>query len=59
MLTLEESGLAKMHSTSSPTALHTTVPRDTNDSSQQRSNRRQNNRSGSGRNRNNQSRTGG
>ncbi|GAU48004.1 hypothetical protein TSUD_404810 [Trifolium subterraneum] len=57
MLTLEESGLAKMHSTNSPTALHTTVPRDTHDSSQQRSNQRQNNRSG--RNRNNQSRTGG
>ncbi|GAU10888.1 hypothetical protein TSUD_424610, partial [Trifolium subterraneum] len=40
MLTLEEFGLAKMHSTSSPTALHTTIPRDTNDSSQQRFNRR-------------------
>lgn len=48
MLTLEDqSGLAKMHSTSSPTALHTTVPRDSDASSQQRSNRRQNNRSGS------------
>ncbi|XP_045824307.1 uncharacterized protein LOC123916808 [Trifolium pratense] len=57
MLTLEESGLAKMHSTSSPTVLHTAMPRDTDDSSQQRSNRRQDNRSGSGRNRNNQSRT--
>jgi uncharacterized protein len=56
MLTLEESGLAKMHSTSSHTALHTTTPRDSNDSSQQRSNRRHNNRSGSGRNRNNHNR---
>ncbi|XP_045786291.1 uncharacterized protein LOC123881612 [Trifolium pratense] len=59
MLILEESGLAKMHSTSPSTALHTAVSRDSNDSSQQRSNRRQNNRSSSGRNRNNQTRTGG
>ncbi|GAU46078.1 hypothetical protein TSUD_180140 [Trifolium subterraneum] len=59
MLTLEESGLSKMNNIISPTALHTTVLRDIDDSSQQRSNRRQNNRSGSGRNRNNQSRTGG
>ncbi|MCH92648.1 polynucleotidyl transferase [Trifolium medium] len=56
MLTLEESGLAKMHNTGSPTALHTAVPRDSDDSSQQRSNRRQNNCSGSGRKRNNQAR---
>ncbi|PNX84391.1 hypothetical protein L195_g040451 [Trifolium pratense] len=47
MLILEESGLAKMHSTSPSTALHTAVSRDSNDSSQQRSNRRQNNRSSS------------
>ncbi|MCI72061.1 hypothetical protein A2U01_0093324, partial [Trifolium medium] len=46
MLTLEEYGLAKMNSTSSPTALHTAGPRESDDSSQQRSNRRQNNRSG-------------
>jgi len=59
MLTLEESGLAKMHNTSSPTALHTTIPWDSYDSTQERSNRRQNNRSGFGRNRNNQTRTGG
>ncbi|MCI16104.1 polynucleotidyl transferase, partial [Trifolium medium] len=59
MLTLEESGLEKMHSTSSPTALHIAVPRDSDDSSPQRSNRRQNNRSGSARNHNNQTRTGG
>ncbi|MCI40455.1 keratin type I cytoskeletal 9-like, partial [Trifolium medium] len=59
MLTLEESGLAKMHSISSPTALHTAAPRDSDDSSKQRSNRRQNNRSGPSRNRNNQTRSGG
>ncbi|GAU39490.1 hypothetical protein TSUD_279110 [Trifolium subterraneum] len=59
MLTLEESDLAKMHSTNSPTALHTTAPRDIDDSSKQRSNRRQNNRYGSGRHHNNQSRNGG
>jgi hypothetical protein len=59
MLILEESGLAKMHNTNSPSALHTVVPRDLDDPSQQRSNRRQNNRSTSNRNRNNQNRTGG
>ncbi|XP_019455314.1 PREDICTED: uncharacterized protein LOC109356413 [Lupinus angustifolius] len=56
MLTLDESGLAKMQSTASPTALHTTASRDPNDSSQQRSNRRANKRSGSNRNRSNQGR---
>ena len=47
MLTLEESSLAKMLSTSSHTTLHTTAQKDSNDSSQQRSNRRQDNRFGS------------
>ncbi|MCI57309.1 hypothetical protein A2U01_0078560, partial [Trifolium medium] len=59
MITLEESGLEKMHSTSSPIALHTAAPRDSDDSSQQRSNHRHNNRFGTGCNRNNQTRTGG
>jgi hypothetical protein len=46
MLTLEKSGLAKMHNTSSATALHTTAPRDSDNSFQQQPNRRQNNRNG-------------
>ncbi|MCH99834.1 hypothetical protein A2U01_0020849, partial [Trifolium medium] len=46
----------KMHITSSPTALHTAAPQNSNDSSQQCSNRRQNNRFGSIHNCNNQTR---
>ncbi|XP_019465396.1 PREDICTED: uncharacterized protein LOC109363598 [Lupinus angustifolius] len=56
MLTLKESGLAKMQSSASHTALHTTASRDPDDTSQQHSNRRANNRSGSNRNRSNQGR---
>ncbi|XP_057445158.1 uncharacterized protein LOC130737411 [Lotus japonicus] len=62
MLTLEEAGLAKMQHTTTHTAMHTSSPRDSDDSSQQRSNRsesgRSNNRSGSSRNRGNQGRSG-
>ena len=53
MLTLKESSLAKMHNTSSHIALQTVAQRDSDDSSQQRLNPRQNNHHGSGYNCNN------
>lgn len=59
MLTLEESNLEKMHNTSSHTALHTASQKDSDDSFEQCSNRRQNNRSGSDRNRKNHNHPGG